>query len=292
MRYTLLSLLIALTTPLALAQDNREEAGSEESLNLFDGDVEETRNGWPRLSASLGYVALDADGQFDVALRNGKRVRVIDLDRLGVDDEDGSYWAMIAWRSRTSRWGVWFGAWEFGGAGFRIWEDELKIGDNLIVPVGAAVATEISTDWYTLEATYSFIRNEKWDVGLGFGFHVVDIETTLAAGARIGDYEKSEVLTKLDALAPLPNILGYAYRQFADRWHLTVRYGWFGLSYDEYDGQMTNLHALLQYDLSTRWTLEAGFQFVKLDLDVEKPLYTSIYDMDFNGPMAAVRFNF
>lgn len=292
MKYILLSLLITLSAPLAQAQGNSEEADSEESLDLFDGDVEETRNGWPQLSVSLGYMALSADGQFDVALPNGDRVRIIDLDRLGVDDEDGTYWATVNWRSRTSRWGAWFGAWNFSGAGFRTWEDALEIGDDLIVPVGAAVATEISTDWYILEATYSFIRNETWDVGLGFGFHVVDIETTLAAGARIGNYERSEVLTKLDALAPLPNILGYAYSQFADRWHLTVRYGWFGLSYNEYDGQMTNLHALLRYDLSKRWSLEAGYQFVKLDVDVEKPRYTGIFDMDFNGPMAVVRFNF
>ena len=55
---------------------------------------------------------------------------------------------------------------------------------------------------------------------------------------------------------------------------------------------MTNLHALLRYDLSDRWALEAGYQFVKLDLDINETNYTGIFDMDFDGPMAVVRFNF
>ena len=120
----------------------------------------------------------------------------------------------------------------------------------------------------------------------------MDLKSSLRGVVNAGDQEIETINETFDTLAPLPNILGYAYWKFADRWRLTVRYGWFGLSYKEYDGQMTNLHALLRFDLSSRWAIEGGYQFVKLDLDVEKEKYTRVYDVDFNGPMAVLRFNF
>ena len=171
----LIVLLCVLSSPLALPAEDGEE---DKTLNLIDSDVEETTSGWPQLSVSLGYMSLDADGSFDVRGPRGHRVTIIDLDRLGVDDDDGTYWATVKWRSRTSKWGAWFGTWNYTGAGMRTWETELEIGDDLLVPVGAAVATEISTDWYILEATYSFVQNDAWDVGIGLGFHVVDIDAT------------------------------------------------------------------------------------------------------------------
>jgi hypothetical protein len=120
----------------------------------------------------------------------------------------------------------------------------------------------------------------------------VDIETTLAVGAAVGNESVSRQLVKLDTLAPLPNILGYARWRISDRWQATARYGWFGLSYDEYDGQMTNLHALMVYNLNERWAIEAGYQLVKLDVDIDEGNYTALFDMDFDGPMVAVRFAF
>ena len=290
------ALLLSLSMPLAQAQDpSPAEAPTEgegERLELFDGDAEKNDEGWPRFALSLGYMWLEADGVYAIRGSGGTEVPIINFDRLGVDDKDGSPWVTLKWRSRSSNWGAWAAYWSFDGAGFRVWEDELDLGDGTLIPVGAGVATEFKTDWYILEATYSFIHNETWDVGIGAGFHVVDIDTTLAIGAQVGDESRVEQVARLDTLAPLPNILGYARWKLSDRWHATARYGWFGLSYDDYDGRMTNLHALLLFDLNDRWAFEAGYQFVKLDVDVNHENYTELFDMDFDGPMALVRFSF
>jgi hypothetical protein len=289
---TLACLGLALAAPVALAQPPQEDETQGEPLDLFDGDMDETDTGWSQFTVSLGYMWLEADGRYDIQGSNGNQVTLIDLDRLGVDDEDGSLWASLKWRSRSSRWGAWFSYWSFSGAGFRIWEDELVLDDDVVVPVGAAVATNISTDWYILEASYSFVQNDHWDAGIGFGFHVVDLETTLAVGARVGDEQRVESVINVDTLAPLPNVLAYGQFRFSERWHLTARAGWFGLSYDDYDGRMINLHALLRYDFSERWAGELGYQFVELDVDVDEGSFTSIYDLDFAGPMALLRFSF
>ena len=283
---------LATMPSLVQAEDPADETVEEEALDLFDDDAEETVTGWSQFTAAVGYMWLDADGRFDLVGSSGDRVTVIDLDRLGIDDSKGSLWATLNWRSRDSNWGAWFAYWSFSSAGFRIWEDELVLEDEVIVPIGAAVVTDITTDWYILEATYSFIQNDHWDAGIGFGVHVVDIETTLAVDARFGDAKESISVSSLDSLAPLPNFLGYLHYRHGERWHFTTRAGWFGLSYDKYSGEMLNFHALARYNLSDRWAVEAGYQFVELDVDIDEGSYVGLFDMDFSGPLATLRFNF
>ena len=73
---------------------------------------------------------------------------------------------------------------------------------------------------------------------------------------------------------------------------MVTRFGYFGLSYGDYSGHMTNAHAMVNYQLSPRWALAAGYQFVDLDLEVEKDDFTQVYDINFSGPMAYLRFSF
>lgn len=55
---------------------------------------------------------------------------------------------------------------------------------------------------------------------------------------------------------------------------------------------MTNANIMVNYSVSSRWALGAGFQFVDLDMSIEKTDYVQIYDIDFAGPMAYARFRF
>ena len=52
---------------------------------------------------------------------------------------------------------------------------------------------------------------------------------------------------------------------------------------------MTNAHALINFSVTDRFTLGAGYQFVELDLDIERKRYREIYDIDFHGPVAFLR---
>jgi hypothetical protein len=108
----------------------------------------------------------------------------------------------------------------------------------------------------------------------------------------VGEAEVEVAQGDLDTLAPLPNILGYLHWNMHPRWEAIARLGWFGLSYDIYDGQMTNAHILLNYHVTNRFTLGGGYQFVSLDVDIERKRYREIYDIDFYGPVAFVRFWF
>ena len=241
---------------------------------------------------AAGGTLLDADGGFSVKLPDGTEYDIVNFDRAGLDERDSSYWLSLNWRSEHSRWGAWFGSWEYDVTGIREWEDEVHIPGEDPIPAGARVSSTFDAQWYILEATYSFYRSDTIDTGIGFGFHTVDLETTIVAEVQAGEEIGKVVSNRLATLAPLPNLLLYLHWKFAPRWNLVSRVGYFGLDYKAYSGQMTNAHAMVNYHISPRWTLGAGYQFVDLDLEVDKTDYIQDYEFDFAGPMAYLRFAF
>ena len=276
------------TPPQADGNDSTEDVST---LDLLDEDTEKTEKGWLQFYVLGGFMYLDGDGEYAARLPSGKEITIIDFERAGLKDTDSSYWLTLNWRSANSRWGAWFGSWRFDVTGTREWEDGLSIGE-VEVPVNATVTSDFDAKWYIVEGTYSFYRSKSIDAGIGFGFHVVDIDTNFTVRLRPGEEQSDIVSGRLDALAPLPNFLAYFHWKFAPRWNVVTRYGYFGLDYKEYSGYMANFHAMVNYQVSPRWALGAGYQFVDLDLNIEKKNYTQIYDVQFSGPMAFARFSF
>jgi hypothetical protein len=288
----LLALGLLLAIP-GLAQDSGDAGEPQpEPVDLFDSDVELDEDGWPTLHVALGVTYLDADGVFAARLPDQPPVTVIDFDRAGLDETDASYWFSANWRSSRNRWGAWFASWRYDVTGGRLWEDSLPIPGQPSIPASASVISDFDATWYILEATYSFWQTERLDAGIGFGLHTVDIATSLQARVDVGEEGIEAVQANLDTLAPLPNLLAYVHWRFHPRWRLTGRAGWFGLDYDEFSGSMTNAHLMLSFDLTPRVGLGAAWHFVSLDVDVEKKNYTQVYDIDFAGPMAFLRFSF
>ena len=276
-----------------LAQDEEDDSTDPvPGLDLFDEDVERTRKGWPQLYVAAGIMYLDADGIYSIRLPDGNDVTIVDFDRAGLKDHDYSYWFAVNWRSPGSRWGAWFGSWRYDVSGSSIWQDNLELPDGNEIPAGADVTSDFDAKWYILEATYSFYRSETVDSGIGFGVHSVDLDTTITARVEIGDRETVVVSENLDVLAPLPNVLAYISWKLADKWMLNARVGYFTLDYDKYSGDMVNAHVMLNYTLSPRWALGMGYQFVDLDLEVDKTDHIQVYDIEFDGPMAYARFRF
>jgi len=285
-------MLMLFAWPVLAQNDEDNNTDPVPGLDLFDEDVEDTREGWPQLSVSVGFMYLDADGIFSARLPNGNTVTIIDFDRAGLKESDSSYWLSVNWRSPNSRWGAWFGAWRYDVDGSSIWEDRLELPDGNEIPVGASVISEFDAQWYILEATYSFYRSETVDTGIGLGIHAVDLDTTITAHFQIGDREAEAISENLDILAPLPNVLAYISWEFAPRWILNARVGYFSLDYDKYSGDIINAHCMVYYSFSPRWALGVGYQFVELDLAVDQTDFVHIYDIDFAGPMAYARFRF
>jgi hypothetical protein len=235
---------------------------------------------------------LDGDGEYGARLPSGKEITIIDFERAGLKDTDSSYWLTLNWRSAHSRWGAWFGSWQYDVNGSRIWQNSLPLPNGDEIPVGASVTTSFDARWFILEATYSFYRSKSIDAGIGFGIHSVELDTTLTARVQIGGQESEVITGNLDTLAPLPNVLTYASWKVAPKWMVIARVGYFTLDYDKFGGDMLNAHGMVNYSVSQRWSLGVGYQLVHLDLAIDETNYVQIYKLDFEGPMAYARFRF
>jgi len=285
-------MLLLFSLPVVAQDSDTAEEEEAAHLDLFDDDAERTKMGWVQFYMSLGVTYLDADGRVGAILPNGNDVTIIDFDRAGLKETDVSYWLTLNWRSANSRWGAWFGSWRYDVTGSRTWEQDLEIPGKDPVYAGARVSSTFDAKWYILEGTYSFYRSDTVDTGIGFGFHTVDLGTSLTTKIQVGDESEKVVTEQLDTLAPLPNVLAYLHWKFAPRWSLVGRYGWFGLDYKDYSGSMTNAHAMINFEISPRWALGLGYQFVDLNLQADKTKYIQDYDINFSGPMAYARFHF
>jgi len=295
MHFMLSGILISVLSVYPPGLQAQSEVGSNpddgSTLDLFDEDTELTKQGWVQFYVAAGYMYEDGDGKLAARLPGGEEITIIDFDRVGLKESDSSYLLTLNWRSANSRWGAWFGSWQYDVVGSREWQNSLPIGETEI-PVGASVTSDFYAKWYILEATYSFYRTDTIDTGIGFGVHTVDLDTSITARFQIGDEVAKVTSSRLDTLAPLPNLLVYLHWKFAPRWSMVGRVGYFSLDYSDYSGQMTNAHAMFNYELSRRWALGLGYQFVDLDLDVEKADFTQVYDIQFSGLMAYARFSF
>ncbi len=222
--------LLAFSLP-AVTQEEQNEEQDDNGLDLFDSDVERTREGWSRFNVALGLAYLDADGILAARLPDQPPVTIIDFDRVGLKETDSSHWLSMTWRSDKSRWGAWFGNWRYDVNGARTWENEIQVPDGPLIPVGAWVESEFDATWYILEATYSIFRTETVDAGLGIGVHTVNVDTRLTAQVNVGEEQVEVVQGDLKTLAPLPNVLAYVHWEFLPRWDLdrTLWLVWPGL---------------------------------------------------------------
>ena len=263
--------------------------------DAVESDGSSAYSPWPKWYISAGAAWLEVDGRYGIYNPDFGFVPIVDFDTVGIPDNDTSPYLSLTWRSSESRWGAWFAYWRFEAAGSREWSADLPIDPDTTIPVGAMVSSDFDASFYIAEVTYSIVRNERVDAGLGFGFHIVDLDTNLLATVNIDEFEFEVIRGSLDTLAPLPNVSGYAAWRFAPRWTLSGRAGWFGLSVDKFSGDMFNAHAMLDFHLSERWTLGGGYQFVSFDVDIdemEDEGYTEVYDLDFEGPVLYLSLTF
>ena len=151
---SMLTLMLFARPILAQNAEDEGTADPAPNLELFDDDVEHTREGWPQLYVSAGFATLDADGIFSVRGPRGNNVTVLDFDRAGLKESDSSYWLTIKWRSSNSRWGAWFGSWQYDVNGSRIWQNSLPLPNGDEIPVGASVTTSFDARWFILESSF------------------------------------------------------------------------------------------------------------------------------------------
>jgi hypothetical protein len=234
-------------------------------------------------------------GQLDSAVAktsksNPTRNRTIDLEDLGMDDDEVSAYLNGRWRI-SERWQLGFGYYGIDRDGNRSIAGEIDFGD-ITVPVGASVNSGFNTDLYIVTAGYSFIRDERAELGARLGVHVADLEVSLGASVNAGNQTINLGTSSADTLAPLINLGFYGTYAFTPELSITGDLGYFSLNYDKYDGEITVATGALEYRAFEHVGIGVGYSFIDTNLDVDEDRSNDRYEFEFKGPIVYLSAGF
>ena len=238
----------------------------------------------------LGATYMKADGTFS-STRDGESTDSISTGDLGVDDSETNAYFGARWRF-TDRWRL-----TFNYLGLDIDKnvqknfDELDFGD-INASGFLAVDTKFNTDFYIAQIGYSLLKNERAELGIGGGVHVVNFDTKLKVSGTINGIGGSTQIDSADLTAPLPNILGFGTYAFTPKLSLEGGVGWFGLDYKDYSGNLVTLAANLEYRFTNHFGIGVGYNYINMDLKIDKSSRKDKYNIDYKGPVAYVSASF
>jgi opacity protein-like surface antigen len=243
-----------------------------------------------KFTFKLGASWLKADGSFS-STREGDPTEKLTTSDLGVDDTETNAAFSARWRF-TERWRLTFDYFGLDVNGnVREDFDDLDFGD--IEASGfLAVDTKFKTDFYIAQVGYSLLKNERAELGIGAGVHIVRFDTKLKVSGGINNASGSVQSDSVDLTAPLPNVLGYGTYAFTPKLSLDGSVGWFGLSYSDYDGNLLTLAANLDYRLTDHFGVGVGYNYINMDLTINKSNRKDKYDIDYKGPVLYVTASF
>lgn len=231
----------------------------------------------------LGASYMKADGYFS-STPDGKSTDKLTTGDLGIDDYETNFYFGARWRF-ADRWRLTFNYFglDIDGDVEKNF-DELDFGD-IDASGFLAVNTTFDTDFYVAQIGYSLYKNERAELGIGAGAHVVRFDTKLKVSGGINAASGSVQSDTVDYTVPLPNILGYGAYAITPKLSLEGGVGWFGLDYDDYSGDLVTVAANLEYRFTDHVGAGVGYNYVDMNLSVDKSSRKDKYNLSYKGPM-------
>lgn len=209
---------------------------------------------------------------------------------LGMDDTDTLPAIYAGWRI-SPRWVLTGEYYALEREGSRTLGRTIEF-DGATYPVGVSVDSRIASDVYRATIGYSFIHNDRSELGASIGLHATDFDIELTGEAQIGPAVRQVVTRNRTFLAPMPTIGVYGTYEVSPKVILNGRVDFLSLEVDNYGGGITNAQASVAYRFSRNFSAGLAYRYVAYDLQVEKTDYNSDIDYNFSGPSIFARVSF
>ncbi|QTC90700.1 hypothetical protein [Brevundimonas goettingensis] len=164
--------------------------------------------------------------------------------------------------------------------------------DDVTYPVGVTLNSAFDTSVYRLSAAYSFIHNDRAEVGVSLGAHVTTFDLQLEGKGYIGSASLQALRRERDVLAPLPTLGLYAGYRITPRLSVGGRFDYMSLGVGDYDGELTNAQATISWQLFRNVGVGAMYRYVDYGLQIDKEKWTGDMSYQFSGPAVFLRVGF
>ena len=198
------------------------------------------------------------DGEFS-------RGTEIDTERdLGLEDSDrfriDAYWR-IAPKHKIRL--MYF---DTSNEATRTLDRELVFNDT-VYPVNLEVNAGTETQVTELAYEYTFLKRDTYDLSGSFGIHNLKFETFL--NGELNGQPLANLSNTSEANGPLPVVGLHGVWRFNDQFYIDAMIQYFSISFEEYDGSVTDYTASAVWQFSKHVGVGAGWNnfITKVDVD-------------------------
>lgn len=240
------------------------------------------------------FGAFIQDGKGSViAQRRDFEPRPVRLDNLGSDEEYTSW--LLEYRHRfNKKWSASLGAYRFN-TGNRFTAEEDFNFEGRDFTAGSELDLYFTMDTYMADVMYTLRSNEYMEWQVGGGLHVFDASLTLTNTLTLDGQElvrDKESQSRATLTAPVPNLRTTGFYAFNPKWSIHGTLGWLSADVDRYSGDFFYSNVRVQYQVTERLGLAAGFQHVEADVEEAIDKGFNRFDMRFNGVTASLSYMF
>jgi hypothetical protein len=160
----------------------------------------------------------------------------------------------------------------------------IVFGDNIFF-LNEVVASDFNWRMMRFTYTYSFIRNDRFEIGFGLGADIIQAQVTGRVPARLTGEEASGV-------AALPTIALDSTWAISKRWAFNLRGQYFGTTVGNVGGSLAHYHSDIQYRLRKNLQLGLGYTIDRIKLESNDRDFPGRFALNTRGPEMFVRASF
>ena len=237
-----------------------------------------------RFSLSLGIFLTDRDSETRLDGSSGMPGSDVDLENdLGLDSFDSVFRVDGYFRfNKKHRFD--FSAFNLSRAASTQIQKDIDWNDTLF-PVDAVIESNFDLTIYKAAYTWSFLQREKGYIGITAGLYIADFRNSLLAPS-LGEREIS------DSTAPLPVLGLRGEYHLSEKWSFRASGEVFAFEYDDYDGQLFDAYAGLDYQIFRHMAIGVGINSVRFNIGIAKENINGKLDWQYIGGLVFFKFDF
>ena len=154
----------------------------------------------------------------------------------------------------------------------------------------AGLSAQSTFDWkqFDITYTYSFIRNDHFEVGTGLAVYFLQIDATLSQAQPFAIALHQEV----SAATPFPALPLDVTWAISRRWAVSARGAYLKATVSGFRGWYADLHEDLQYRWNPNLALGIGYSSTRASLTRNSGSFPGYVNLSISGPEAFLRLSF
>lgn len=164
-------------------------------------------------------------------------------------------------------------------------ETTIQYGD-VTFPISTAIRSDFNLIITKAAYTYFILRDAEIEWGFSAGLFIQDYEIVLQ---QIGG---ANAQASADTLAPLPVIGTRGAWSYSDKWRLQTSAEIFSLSYDNYDGHLTDVILAIEYNIFKDVGLGIGYNYTSFKLLSDADEFIGEAKISYGGIIVYTKVHF